>query len=95
MTTHQSTYLDFIRHFQQDNRYSPSLRDLSLHFDCSLTACGKTVTALVEAGHLTRAPNGRIGFDKLPTHPNGRIKKPHIPFQPFVVSMGMCYLPRI
>lgn len=64
MTTHQSTYLAYIRQFQKEKRYSPSLSDLSLHFGCNLSAAGKTVTKLVEVGHLDLDPKGRIKFWK-------------------------------
>ena len=65
ITPHQRSVLAYIRQFQQERRYSPSLDDLRVAFGLQSTnAMFKVVGALRDAKHLDLDPQGRICFPK-------------------------------
>ncbi len=81
LTTKQQKVLDAIKDFQQENGYSPSVRELAEYFGHSSTAgIHKILVALQQKGHLRKGGRGQsrsltvmdeggTGFDRVKSYP--------------------------
>ena len=54
ITERQKEVLTFIAHFQEENSYPPTVREISDHFQISLRAVQDHLTALQKKGYLTQ-----------------------------------------
>jgi len=57
MKAQQIDTIRFIRDYQEDHRYPPTLQEIAVHLGVSVKRAHTIVKKLVEEGHLTHKPN--------------------------------------